>query len=554
MGFHPRAARYGGHALSFALLWEIWRRHRATVAAIAGFTVAGRLADVYDTSGSSPVTILLAIMAFLLLLGVFNYTESSGTQALGGFPRRVFTLPITSLRLVTVPVAAGIVSIELLYLLWLAPLSRDGTSSTWFVAVQLAALMVLYLWALWSLERVGPLRLFVLGAIGVGMFLINLWPSFPPTPPPIWRSEIAMAGAVSGLAVVAFLLSWRHVDRLRNGSAYTARRTDSLLSWIAEATPARRTAFASPAAAHFWFEWRASGLLLPALVAGVLMVQILPASWFFRDDATNTFRLLMLALAAPILLAVPVGIAVSKPLFWSDDLAVPNLVAVRPLSSQDLVAIKVKVAAVSAVLSWLVLLVVVTVWLAGWGNLDNVSQLALTLWALHGHSVAAVYGIVALVAGAGLFLTWRCLVSRLWSGLSGKRSLFLVSVGAVFLIAIGLFMSLAAEVPEWVMAGPERLAPIAWLAAAAVIAKYWLAAYSWRDAAPQYLRSYLLVWLTGTALFVAAGLVVWGIVRLYVPIDADRLRGIVILLALLGVPLARVGLAQSTIAQNRHRP
>ena len=412
----------------------------------------------------------------------------------------------------------------------------------------------LYLWALWSLERVGPLRLFVLGAIGVGLFLVNIWPSFPPTPPPVWRSEIALSGLMAVLSVVAFLLSWRHVDRLRYGGAHRSRHAESLLSWIAEATPARRTAFASPAAAHFWFEWRASGMLLPALVAGVLIVQILPASLYFRDDANSTFRVLLAALAAPILLSVPVGIAFSKPLFWSDDLAVPTLVAVRPLSSPDLVAIKVKVAAVSAVLSWLVLLVFVTVWLVGWGNLDNVSQAALTLWALQGHSVAAVYGIAALVACAGLFLTWRFLVSRLWSGLSGKRPLFLGSVGAVFLLAIALLMSLAAELPEWVMDDPSRLEPIAWITAAAVIAKYWLAAYSWRDVAPHYLRSYLLVWLAGTASFVAIGLVVWSMARLYLPIDADRLRSVIILLALLAVPLARVGFAQSTIAQNRHRP
>ena len=54
----------------------------------------------------------------------------------------------------------------------------------------------------------------------------------------------------------------------------------------------------------------------------------------------------VLALAAPVVLAVPVGIAFSKPTFWSEDLAVPSFVAVRPLSSEDLVATKVKVATV----------------------------------------------------------------------------------------------------------------------------------------------------------------------------------------------------------------
>ena len=57
-----------------ALLWEIWRQHRWTVAAIAGLTVAGRLVDSSKPAAapamrreSSPLTTLLAMVAFLLL-------------------------------------------------------------------------------------------------------------------------------------------------------------------------------------------------------------------------------------------------------------------------------------------------------------------------------------------------------------------------------------------------------------------------------------------------------------------------------------------------------
>ena len=160
-------------------------------------------------------------------------------------------------------------------------------------------------------------------------------------------------------------------------------------------------------------------MVLPALVGCLLLVVIMPMSWLVRSNAEDTFRLLLAALAAPIVLAVPVGIAFSKPMFWSEELASPSFVAVRPMSSEDLVAIKVKVAAVSAMLSWLVVLVFVTVWLSLWGNLDALSRLAIQVWAFHGQSVAAVYGIAVLVAIAAMFLTWRFLVSRLWSGLSG---------------------------------------------------------------------------------------------------------------------------------------
>ena len=39
-----------------ALLWEIWRQHRWTVAAIAGLTVVGRLVDFLE-AGAAPATL-----------------------------------------------------------------------------------------------------------------------------------------------------------------------------------------------------------------------------------------------------------------------------------------------------------------------------------------------------------------------------------------------------------------------------------------------------------------------------------------------------------------
>ena len=270
-----------------ALLWEIWWRHRWTVAAIAALTGAGRVVDVLqrrsggaDSEASALVT-LLAMVAFLLLFSVFNYTESPHGKGVGRFPQRLFTLPVTSLRLVTVPMLAGIASIELLYLLWLGPLSRGGSTGAPFVSVLLAAFVVFYLSALWILEQAGSLRLLVLGMIAFALFAVGVLPSFPPTPPPPWRSEIVLAAVVAGCAVFAFLLAWFYVARLRAGS--TVRRTEWLWGPIAMPALTRRKAFANPAAAQFWFEWRSSGIVLPALVGGVVVLIIMPTSWLVHS-------------------------------------------------------------------------------------------------------------------------------------------------------------------------------------------------------------------------------------------------------------------------------
>lgn len=164
-----------------------------------------------------------------------------------------------------------------------------------------------------------------------------------------------------------------------------------------------------------------------------------------------------------------------------------------------------------------------------------------------------MYGIAVLVVTAGILLTWRFMVSRLWSGLSGRRPLFVTSFMFPAVVTIAGLVFDAGRLPGWLLGEPARLAPIAWIAAAALVAKYWIAAYAWRGVAPRYLRAYLLIWLAGTTAFLTLGVVLWGVVRIYTPLDVDRFRSVVILLALLAVPLARVGLAPLTLARNRHR-
>lgn len=538
-----------------ALLWEIWRQNRGAVAVIVAATAAGRLLDFVEqpTDDPSSIVTLLWMVSFLFLLGIISYTESSGTRGLGRFPRRLFTLPVSSLRLVSLPVLTGIASVELLYLLWLQPLSRGASVSAPFVAVLLAAFVVFYQAVLWTLERLGPLRLMLIGAVGVVVFGIGLLPSWPPIPPPRWRSEVAVGTLVTALAVGAFLLTWQHVVRLRYGGRHSVRGLEPLIASAASVLPRTRTPFTSPAAAQFWFEWRCSGLVLPVLVACVLVGVVAPLSVFARNDAGGTLRLLLGTLATPIILAVPVGMAFARPTFWSEDLSVPAFVAIRPLTNEEIVATKMTVGAASVTISWLLVLAFVGVWLSLWGNLDAVSRLAVQWWAFHEHSTSSVYGTATLILIAGVILTWRSLVVRLWTGLRGSRPLFMASVMSPVVVVIAGLVFAGDRLPAWVLDNPTRMRGVVWILAIAVAAKSWLAAYSWRRVAPRYLWCYLLLWGTATTCLLTLALVLWGVVRIYVALDIYRFQGFLILVALLAVPLGRIGLAPSCLARNRHR-
>ncbi len=507
-----------------ALLWEIWRRRRMTALAIAGLTVAGRLVEP-----SSSLAELLRIAAFVFLFGVFTYAESSDDRGIGRFPRRLFTLPVSSLRLAAVPMVAGVAGVELLYAAWLDPFALSGAPSVWFVAVLLAALMVFYQTTVWTLERLGPLRLVVAGAVTVLMAALSLLPSFAPSPPPPWRSEPTIAAMVTVLALVAFLVAWRHMSRLRSGGSAGRRPLAPAMTIPATAVvPSRpRKPFASPAAAQFWFEWRGSGAVLPAVVSGVLLVWFAPISWLVRHDADDTLRLLAGVLAMPVVLAVPVGMAFARPTFWSEDLSLPAFVAVRPLADEQIVATRLQVAVASVIASWLLVLAFLGVWLSAWANLEAVRRVSAPTWAS--------------IVVAAIVLTWRFLAVRLWTGLSGSRVFFTMSVMSVVIAVIAGMAVDITRLPAWILESPTHVAAVTAILAIAAIAKYMLAAIAWRAVPRRYVRQGLLVWGAAT------GCLVWLIVLLPLP------RAVMTLVALLTVPLARVGFAPASLARNRHR-
>jgi len=546
---------------SIALLWQIWRRNRQAAVALGAITLLGWLAHVAARDGDpaprvggpGPLNELVAMVSFLLLFGIFSYTEASGDKGIGRFPHRLFTLPVSTVRLVAVPMVSAIVAVTLLYLAWMERLTTAGSTSPLFVAVLLATFMVFYQTVLWTLAPLGALRLVVLGAIGVALFAIGIMPPPGGGESSLWRSEGLLGTAAVGAMILAFLFAWSHVARLRSGGDRATSPLTPLLALLVDLLPSRRSAFATPSSAHFWYEWRTAGVALPTLVGGVLVLIVAPGSVLLRGDGDNGMAFVLAVLMTPVVLAAPVGMAFSRPVFWSEELSVPPFIAARPLSAADLVGTKLKVAAAATLMSWIVALSFLVGSLLLWGNVEGLSQFAIQVWAFHDHSVLTVYAVAGLFAVTGMFLTWRLLIAGLWAGLSGNRRLYLGSVMAVVLFIIACMVFGADRLPGWVLDEPARMAPFVWAAAIAVIAKYWLAARAWRGAQPPFVRRYLIAWLVGTASFIALGIALWRVVRIYVALDSFRCQSLMILLALLAVPLARVGLAPGLLERNRHR-
>ena len=546
-----------------ALTWEIWRRGHRSASLALGCVVACSLVNLAtperlraSETGQAlfpPLFGLLMVISFLLLMGVFNYTEYSSSKEWNGFPYRLFVLPLRTWQLVTLPMLLGVVSVELVYVAWIKLVWTRETILTpeWF-AVVLGAYMIFYQTTIWGLPGFRIVRILVLGLGGVSSIAVACLPMFDKIIPSPWFSERRLIPITVAMAAIAFVIAWSAVARQRRGGGRRQSQFTTVLELVSDVMPRRTKDFASPAGALFWFEWRRSGLLLPLCTAFALVVIFFPYSWVYRTDPRSTMDTLVRILAVPIVLAFATGKGFIKPEFWSTNLAFPTFLATRPLSSGEMVISKMKAAALSVAITWVLVLSFIALWLPLWADTTQLKQLLIEFRMFYPHS----WHVITILFLAGLVVfTWRCMVSGLWVGLSGSRlyyfgSLFLqVIVPVLLLLAAGICSNtIDSEIREHA----ERLntivfSAVGWILALAVMAKLWITVFSWSKITPRRTWQYLLIWSGATLCFVALGILSRPWADIYRP---ERLS---ILGALLLFPFARLGLAPLFLSKNRHR-
>lgn len=562
-----------------ALIWELARRRRGTSVVLAGimlFAVVFKLLlparflqtetglDLFRNVGG-----LLMAASIICVFAIFNFTESSPEKEWTGFPYRLFTLPVPTALLVALPLASGMAAMWLVCGFWGHVIFKPGeiVEPGWLTLL-LTAFLVLFQFVLWSLAGFQVGRLVVLGLAGPAYILVGflpwqmIWPS-------VWFSQRRLSFFLCAQIALVWGLSWLCVARQRCGGGRRTSWFRRLWDCGCDLMPRRQSDFSSARAAQFWFEWRRAGMVLPVCVAAMLGCFILPFSRHCAAQADGTLRILLWTLATPVILAAVLGKGFSKPDFWSNDLSCPAFNFVRPISTEDIVVIKLKVALLSTALSWALVLLFFSCWLPGWADLDSLNMLRIGYWMAYHHSTLGENVLGALMVVAGVCATWKCLVDGFWSGLSGSRKCYVALPLAFSLAAAGGIVALAvmlnhdAAVRGWYRANSDR--PLSWLqdiAALGVIAKFFLAARTWRGVSPQRVRQHLALWAGATTCLVGLVLLLWagGLFNLvlsalfgFFPLDRRRVLALLLLAAFLAMPLARIGWAFSSLSANRHR-
>jgi len=164
---------------------------------------------------------MLMTLSFFLLMGIFNYTEYNSTKEWNGFPYRLFTLPLATWQLVTVPMFLCVVLAELIFFAWIKlVLTHEAipmTVTEW-LAVVLGAYVIFYQTALWCLAGFRILRIVALGLGGVGWILIASTPFFLATlfnSP--WLTVQLCTLVMIGLALLSYVVALTSVRRQRHG-------------------------------------------------------------------------------------------------------------------------------------------------------------------------------------------------------------------------------------------------------------------------------------------------------------------------------------------------
>ncbi|HEY8850865.1 MAG TPA: hypothetical protein VIM36_01685 [Gemmatimonadaceae bacterium] len=538
-----------------AIAWEFRQRHRWGLVALIVYllvlatiklVVLARAVSIHlDSPESFAFVVVVPLTAtFTYFLAVFTYGLDGDIAARQSmYPARMFTQPVTTATLAGLPMLYGAAAMMILWLatrlfaLW--P-SEIEVPIVW--PALLAASLLGWTQALtWMPYPLPGLRIIVtvlwLGTIdAVALVALHFQ-----------LHESVMVWIVAPQVPLAYLAARFAVARARRGDIPDWRGAFTWLTQIARTQSRQRGHFRSPASAQAWFEWRRNGRSLPAWVA-ILLPFELALLWASVDASALVFEVLLIVLLTPPFMATFAAATVGKSSpDASASYGVTPFIATRPLTNGDLIVAKLKMTIWSTVATWLLVLVALAVAL----ELSGASAVMLERWRRLIEVVGTPRAVVALVLilSGCIASTWKQLVQSLYIGLTGRESLI---KGIVFLTLVLLF--LVGPFAEWVVESGhlgELWSALPMIFAALVgfkiIAATWIAfrLYRGRLLSDRAFVTVAAFWCV--AVFALYGVLVWLLDAPHFP------HYLLMLVAILAIPLARLSAAPLALAWNRHR-
>jgi hypothetical protein len=541
---------------ALAVGWEFRKRHAWPLIAMGVYMLVlaaikllglGPIESIAFVPPDGRAAVLIAPVSwmFMYYLAVFSFGFSGDLAARQSiFPARMFTLPVRTETLVLGPMAHGTVAVATLVQA-ATMLARWpwGIETPFVWPALLAAVFLAWTQALTWMPY---------GLRGVRVIVTVLWLMSLDTAVLLAMhfkaSEPVMLAILLPQLPLAYRTACYAVARARRGDVPDWRPRAMRTAEVADTAPIGRAGFASPARAQLWFEWRRHGRTLPALVA-ILLPFELALLWIAQGAWGLALEILFLTLFTPVIVAGFTATTVSKANPHArDSYAMSPFIATRPLASADLIAAKLKMALLSTLATWLLVIVAIPVALKWSGTWPMVMERMSRLSEIVG-TPRTIVVVLLLVLGM-MASTWKQCVQGLYIGLSGREWITkaMAIVVLAFVIVIGPAVQYvvdhdSARAVLW----NSLPAMFATLAACKLIAAALVAARLTRSG---LMRDRTLV--EGAALWTGAVLALYGVLSWLVsgPLVPEYF---LVLLAIVAVPLARVSAAPLALAWNRHR-
>jgi hypothetical protein len=425
-----------------AIVWELWSRNRWASTTVA---LAIPFLAIINSSWLGEwfriVEVLLLFFTIATLFWTFCCAEPDARGRHGGFPARMFTLPLPTLRLLAVPTIGGALTLAVIYWLW-----TKVVFTAWGVApsssalrihlLTLAALLFSLQAIVWSLYRFPWIRLVLILVSLIGIGLLGF-----AGPGKAFRnmSETAVLGTLGVITAIAFVAAVAGVSRDRCGEwdGWTQRLLDRWIAFL----PRRRKPFSSSSDAQVWFEWRGKALFLSS-VLGLPMLfgfMLFPLPTMLHADGVTSASIYANLPLLVLVLAWCLGMTLAKTDYWTRETELSPFVTARPLTDGDIVIAKLKTAALviaTASVFFLVLAIPAFNTLHWFTDPD----LKVPSWSQFKSQNAKLLLRLThpLVLVTAFAVTWANMAEGLAIGLRGQKSLVLQSVVRVTLCLAAL--------------------------------------------------------------------------------------------------------------------
>lgn len=521
-----------------AIAWEFRQRHRwgliAVIASLFIITtvkvliVGPRRVNFEDDMSFALVVIVPLTATFLYLLAVFTFGLAGDIAARQSiYPARMFTLPVTSAALAGWPMLYGSLA---MVALWFATRLLAVWPSEVDVPLLWPALLgaSLLAWTqalMWMPYALPGLRVIV-AVLGLTVFDAVVMIALE-----LKATEMTMLAILAPNLPLAYLAARFAVKRARRGDV-----PDWRFSRRAQANTG--SPFRSAARAQLWFEWRQYGWSLPAMV-GIVVPCELTLLFIFSETPVIVFETLAAALLTPPFMAAFVAAMVGR--------STPFL-GTRPSTTVSLIAAKLKVAALSACIAWMIVIAAIPIAV----RLSGTSPLVME-WMRDGADIfgmprfvtLALLGLAALLAS-----TWKQLVQSLYIAISGREWLVRTSVFLPLTV-----LAVAFPLGHWILHSKVAIAALwntfPWILGMLVFFKLCAAAWIAMRLHDRRLLSDRTL-ILGAAAWDVAVFALFGLFRWVVPGILFQ-NYFLALVAILLIPLARLSAAPLALASNRHR-